>query len=342
MRTLLAFSIAILAALTTFADDAKKTTVPPGMVLVPGGTFSMGGVGDEARRNELPLHTVRVDPFYMDATEVTNAQYRAFVEATGYVTTAEKAPELAEIMKQLPPGTPPPDPEILKPGSLVFEAPTATENLDDVSQWWKWVIGADWKHPRGPESNLDGLDDHPVVHISWDDAVAYANWAKKRLPTEAEWECAARGGIAGKKFCWGDEALDAAKPQANVWEGVFPTKNTAADGFVLTSPVKTFAPNALGLYDMAGNVWEWCLDWYRPDAYALTESEPLLVNPQGPESSYDPEEPYAPKRSIRGGSFLCHASYCLSYRPSARRGETPDSGTSHLGFRCVRPVETSK
>lgn len=312
---------------------------PENMVWIEGGTFEMGGFGPEARPNELPTHTVRVDGYWIDTTEVTNRQFRAFVEATGYKTIAEKPPVLEEIMKQLPPGTPPPPPEVLKPGSLVFVPPNDRVPLDDVTGWWQWIHGADWMHPRGPESNIDGMDNHPVVQVAWEDAVAYCNWAGKRLPTEAEWEFAARGGLKGARYCWGDTPLDDEKPQANVWEGTFPNKNTAADGFAWTAPVKSYAPNAFGLYDTAGNVWEWCADWYRADAYVLTRDEKLLVNPQGPEKSFDPEEPYAPKRSIRGGSFMCHASYCLSYRPSARRGETMDTGTSNLGFRCVMSKE---
>lgn len=310
-------------------------TPPEGMVLIPGGTFEMGGQGEEARPNELPRHQVRVDAFYIDKTEVTNAQFRAFVEATDFRTVAERVPTLEEIMKQLPPGTPPPDPSILQAGSVVFVPPANSVPLDDVTGWWQWVPGASWKHPRGPQSDLAGLDTHPVVHIAWEDAVAYAKWAGKRLPTEAEWEFAARGGLSGKRYAWGDAALDPRKPQANVWEGVFPSRNTAEDGYTWTAPVASFPANGYGLFDTTGNVWEWCSDWYRADAYTAYKAESLVVNPQGPSESLDPDEPYAPKRSIRGGSFMCHASYCLSYRPSARRGETPDTGTSNLGFRCV-------
>ena len=332
-RSLFHFGAILALFVLVFVQNALAS--PPDMVWIPDGTFQMGGVGPEARQNELPVHTVRVDGFWMDTTEVTNRQFRAFVEATGYVTVAEKAPVLEEIMKQLPPGTPPPDPSVLKPGSLVFVPPSDRVPLDDVSGWWQWTYGADWRHPRGPESNLDGLDEHPVVQVAWEDAVAYCNWAGKRLPTEAEWEFAARGGMAGARYGWGDTEFDPAKPLANVWQGVFPHKNTAEDGFAWIAPVKRFAANGYGLYDTAGNVWEWCADWYRADAYALMVDEKLLVNPQGPEASFDPDEPYAPKRTIRGGSFMCHASYCLSYRPSARRGETMDTGTSNLGFRCV-------
>lgn len=329
--------IAVLAmAIAWIAGAAPPNADPPkGMVLIPGGTFEMGGQGDEARQNELPTHPVRVDAFYVDETEVTNAQFRAFVEATGYKTIAERVPTIDEIMKQLPPGTPPPDPSVLQAGAVVFVPPAQAVPLDDVGGWWKWVPGASWQHPRGPGSDLTGLDEYPVVQVAWEDAVAYARWAGKRLPTEAEWEFAARGGLAGKRYGWGDEALSESKPQANVWEGVFPCKNTAADGFAGTAPVRSFAPNGYGLFDTAGNVWEWCSDWYRADAYSQYRGEKLVVNPQGPESSLDPDEPFAPKRTIRGGSFMCHASYCLSYRPSARRGETPDTGTSNVGFRCV-------
>jgi len=327
--------LVLLPAFAAFGEIRPNVDPPKGMVLIPGGSFEMGGQGAEARRNELPTHQVRVDAFYVDLTEVTNAQFRAFVEATGYKTIAERVPTMEEIMKQLPPGTPPPDPAVLQAGATVFVPPAQSVPLDDVTGWWQWTPGANWQHPRGPGSDLKGLDEHPVVQVAWDDALAYARWAGKRLPTEAEWEFAARGGLAAKRYGWGDDTLSAAKPQANVWEGVFPSKNTAEDGFAGTAPVRSFAANGYGLFDTAGNVWEWCADWYRADAYALHEGEKLVVNPQGPETSLDPDEPYAPKRSIRGGSFMCHASYCLSYRPSARRGETPDTGTSNLGFRCV-------
>jgi formylglycine-generating enzyme required for sulfatase activity len=271
----------------------------------------------------------------MDATEVTNAQFREFVEATGHVTTAEKPPNLDDLMKQRPPGTPRPS-EDPKPGSLVFQQTAGPVDTNDFYQWWKWTEGADWRHPLGPGSTLDGLDDHPVVHVSWDDAVAYAKWAGKRLPTEAEWEFAARGGLATKPYVWGDDKPTEDRPLANIWQGQFPYNNTARDGYVRTAPVKSFQPNGYGLYDMSGNVWEWCSDWYDSDLYARRAGKDVIVNPQGPERSYVRARPYSPERSQRGGSFLCHDSYCSRYRPGARHGCTPDTGMSHVGFRCAR------
>ena len=240
---------------------------PPGMVWVGGGEFTMGTDSDLGWPDEKPAHRVRVDGFWMDEHEVTNAQFRAFVEATGYVTTAEKAPRLEEVMAQLPPGSPPPPKENLVPGSLVFTPPAGRVNLDDVSQWWAWTPGANWQHPEGPGSSIEGKDDHPVVHVSWDDAVAYARWASKRLPTEAEWEFAARGGLDGQPYVWGNERPSDTQIHANIWQGEFPHQNTVKDGFARTAPVQSFLPNGYGLYDMAGNVWEWCADWYQRDLY---------------------------------------------------------------------------
>jgi sulfatase modifying factor 1 len=321
----------LLAALSVLAGAvaAQPAPAPAGMVWIPGGEFGMGSDSKLARPDERPVHPVRVDPFWMDATEVTNAQFRRFVEATGYVTTAEKPPRLEDIMAQLPPGTPPPPAETLKPGSLVFAAPAGGE------YWWKWVPGADWRHPEGPGSSIEGKDDHPVVQVSWFDAEAYARWAGKRLPSEAEWEFAARGGLRGKPYVWGDADPYQGKPRANIWQGTFPQRNQAVDSYRGASPVRSFPPNGYGLYDMAGNVWEWVLDWYRPDTYAGRAGAKAAMNPQGPADSYDPEEPYIPKRVQRGGSFLCHVDYCASYRPSARMKASPDTSLVHTGFRCV-------
>jgi formylglycine-generating enzyme required for sulfatase activity len=274
----------------------------------------------------------------MDVTEVTNADFRRFVEATGYVTTAEKPIDWEQLRTQLPPGTPKPPDDQLVPGSLVFTPPDRPVPLDDISNWWKWVPGANWRHPEGKGSSIAGKDAYPVVHVSWDDATAYVRWTGKRLPTEAEWEFASRGKLEGKKYAWGDEFQPGGKYQANTWQGRFPEVNDDDDGFPRLAPVKSYPPNDFGLHDMIGNVWEWCSDWYRPDTYRLDRGRSPVLNPQGPEKSYDPDEPYQPKRVTRGGSFLCSANYCTNYRPSARRGTATDSGMSHLGFRCVRPA----
>jgi formylglycine-generating enzyme required for sulfatase activity len=313
------------------------SAVVEGMVWIPGGEFMMGTDADLGWPDEKPAHRVRVNGFWMDETEVTNAQFRAFVEATGYVTTAEKPPNAEEIQRQMPPGTPPPPRENLVPASLVFvptSGPVPVVGPRVHRQWWKWTPGACWKHPEGPDSDLTGKDDHPVVHVSWDDAVAYAKWAGKRLPTEAEWEFAARGGLDGKTYVWGDERADPSR--ANLWQGRFPYENTALDGYERTAPVKSYPANGYGLYDMAGNVWEWCSDYYHHDLYKQRKGQGVVVDPTGPASSFDPRNPFGPSRVQRGGSFLCNDSYCSRYRPSARHGSSPDSGMSHVGFRCVR------
>lgn len=309
-----------------------------GMVLIPAGKYLMGAVDADsaARPDERPRHLVVVDQFWMDETEVTNAQFRAFVTATGYLTTAERKPVWEEMKKQLPAGTPKPPDEVLVPGSLVFRQPDRPVPLDNPAYWWEWRPGASWRHPEGPGSSLKGREDYPVVHVSWDDAVAYANWAGKRLPTEAEWEWAARGGLGEAIYAWGNESIDLGPPRANTWQGNFPTQNTLRDRFERAAPVRSFQPNGYGLYDISGNVWEWCQDWYRHDYYqSITRSEGV-ANPSGPVSSFDPDEPTVPKRVQRGGSFLCHDSYCASYRVAARMKSSPDTGLLHSGFRCVK------
>ncbi len=320
------------------ATPQPAGTPPAGMVWIPGGEFTMGSVDPLARPDERPIHRVRVDAFWMDATEVTNAQFREFVDATGYKTTAERPVDWEELKKQVPAGTPKPSDEALKPGSLVFSSPDHPVNLADYGQWWKWTNGADWRHPEGPASSIDGKDNYPVVQVSWDDAVAYCTWAGKRLPTEAEWECAARGGLDHKVNVWGNEPIDPTR--CNTWQGHFPDKNTAEDGFPLSAPVKSFAPNGFGLYDVAGNAWEWCSDFYRPDTYArqilAVGQGVVIVNPVGPDKALDPRNPEsAESRVQRGGSFLCNDSYCASYRPSARMACPRDTGLQHVGFRCV-------
>jgi formylglycine-generating enzyme required for sulfatase activity len=337
-RNLVLLGVGLTAFLATYAATKlwkAPPPHPPGMVWVPGGEFTMGTDSDLGWPEEKPAHRVWVDGFWMDQTEVTNAQFRAFVAATGYVTTAENAPSLEEIMAQVPPGTPPPPKEDLVPGSLVFTPPAGRVDLDDYSQWWTWTPGASWRHPEGPGSSIEGRDDHPVVHVSWDDANAYARWAGKRLPTEAEWEFAARGGLDGQPYVWREAKPTDARTFANIWQGEFPHSNTAADGFTRTSPVKSFHPNGYDLYDMAGNVWEWCADWYQRDLYRQRAGGGLVVNPTTTERSADASLPSTPQRVQRGGSFLCNDGYCSRYRPSARHGGAPDTGMSHIGFRCV-------
>lgn len=322
-RALFFAALALIAFVVTYVvvKAVHRESTPEGMVRIPGGEFVMGSDHAGAPNAEKPAHRVRLDPFWMDEHEVTNAEFRKFVEAIGYVTTAEKPPK-----------------EGVEPGSLVFTPTAGPVPLNErTPQWWKWVPGASWQHPEGPASNLDGRDDHPVVQVSWDDAVAYAKWAGKRLPTEAEWEFAARGGLESKKFTWGDNPPAEDAKLANIWQGDFPWRNLKLDGYERTAPAKSYPPNGYGLYDMAGNAWEWCADWYRPDAYTLLPA--LAVNPQGPDVAWDPRQAKSIQRVTRGGSFLCHVSYCESYRPGARRGTDYDTGMSHIGFRCVKSIE---
>jgi formylglycine-generating enzyme required for sulfatase activity len=305
-----------------------------GMVWIEGGEFTRGATDERGRKDELPAHTAKVDGFWMDETEVTNRQFAEFVNATGYVTIAEKKPDWEEIKKQLPPGTPKPPDEVLVAASLTFHSPNQPVSLNNAAQWWEWTPGASWKQPQGPGSSIEGKEDYPVVHVAWDDAVAYANWAGKRLPTEAEWEYAARGGLKEKSFPWGDDPVEKSGFMANIWQGDFPVTDKAEDGFKGIAPIKSFEPNPYGLYDMAGNVWEWTQDWYREDYYSRITDE-VSVNPQGPKDSYDPQEPTVPKKVVKGGSFLCNVSYCEGYRVSAKMKSSADTGLEHTGFRCV-------
>ncbi|MEJ1240091.1 formylglycine-generating enzyme family protein [Chryseolinea sp. T2] len=319
----------------TESTTSVKAASPEGMVWIPGGEFSMGTNDPESYAAERPAHRVKVDGFWMDATEVTNAQFKKFVDETGYITTAEKKPDWEELKKTLPPGTPKPAETMLAAGSLTFSPPSYAVSLDDYSQWWAWTTGTDWKHPGGPGTNINGKDNFPVVHVSFDDAVAYSKWAGKRLPTEAEWEFASRGGRDNQRYSWGDDFKPGGKFMANTFQGTFPSKNEAEDGFAGASPVKSYPPNDYGLYDIIGNCWEWTSDFFDVNYYADLSKSGLAVNPQGPGKTNDPQEPFSIKHVTRGGSFLCASDYCVNFRPSARQGSAYDSGMSHIGFRCV-------
>src|SRR5262245_14871227 len=315
---------------------------PKAMVWVPGGEFLMGSEHKLAQKNERPAHPVKVGGFWMDRSHVTNAEFRKFIEATRYVTTAEKKPDWETLRVQLPPGTPRPPDSALVPGAMVFVGTDRPVNFDDYSQWWRYVPGADWRHPAGPASGIEGKDDHPVVQVSYEDAQAYAKWAGKRLPTEAEWEFAARGGLEQATYAWGNEFAPQGEKMLNFWdanERRFPVVSPQAGGAAGTSPVGTFPANGYGLVDMTGNAWQWVSDWYRADYFEMLAKDKLPADPQGPSDSYDPDDRgvpvQAPKRVTRGGSFLCNVDYCLSYRPSARRGNDPYNPMSHIGFRLV-------
>ena len=327
--------------LSNLGCSQNKNQDPPnqkaeGMVWIPGGTFTIGTNDETSYPQERPAHQVSVDGFWIDETEVTNKQFSEFVKTTGYITIAELKPDWEQLKTQVPPGTPKPPDSLLVAGSLVYTPPAGVVvSLNDYSQWWKWTAGANWQHPEGPDSNIDQRKDHPVVHIAWEDAMAYCQWAKKRLPTEAEWELAARGGEI-TQYIWREELSMNGKYVANTFQGSFPNKELVEDGFSRTAPVKSFPPNAIGLHDMIGNVWEWTSDWYDYNYYQTLSKNETTKNPTGPERPYDPHEPYAQKRVMKGGSFLCASNYCVNYRPTARQGTAFDSGSSNVGFRCVK------
>jgi formylglycine-generating enzyme required for sulfatase activity len=338
-----AFSSASMFVPTIPNNTPAPASAPEGMAWIPGGEFSMGSdAASESlcglpgvTRDALPIHRVYVDGFWMDKTEVTNEQFEEFVKATGYITVAEQKPTKEEF--------PTAPPENLVAGSTVFTPTPQSVKLDDYFQWWSYVPGADWRHPTGPDSDLKGREKYPVVQIAYEDAAAYAKWAGKRLPTEAEWEFGARGGVAGKLYAWGDELKPGGKFQANIYEGKFPLTDgdTGEDGFKGIAPVAQFPPNAYGLYDVAGNVWEWCSDWYRPDTYARFKlAGGVARNPQGPDSPYDPAEPAEKKRVHRGGSFLCTDQYCTRYMVGTRGKGEVRTGSNHVGFRCVKAAST--
>lgn len=322
-------------------DKPKDIITPSGMAWIPGGTIIKGAVPqDEAAiGHEKPAHKVTVDGFFMDITEVTNSQFQKFVNATDYKTVAERAIDWEEMKKQLPAGTSKPHDSIMQPGSLTFnKTKEPVANLYDFSQWWKWTIGANWKNPNGPGTSINGKENEPVVHIAYEDALAYCKWAGRRLPTEAEWEKAAKGNNENTIFTWGDDASQLSK-KVNSWEGQFPTNNTEIDGFESRAPVKSYPPNDFGLYDMAGNVWEWTSDWYNTKYYdEASKSKQLIKNPTGAASAFNERDPYAKEKVMKGGSFLCNASYCASYRVSARMATSLDSSLEHLGFRTVATV----
>jgi len=303
------------------------------MVWIPGGTFRMGS--DKHYPEERPAHRVSVDGFWMDRAPVTNERFARFVEATGYVTFAETVPKAEDYPGALP--------EMLFAGSLVFVKPAGPVDTRDFSNWWQWLRGAQWRHPRGAESTLDGMTDHPVVHVTFVDAEELARWEGKTLPSEAEWEFAARGGLDGADYAWGDEFLPNDHYLANTWQGEFPWQNLAKDGFEFTSPVGSFPANGYGLFDTIGNVWEWTTDWYQPKHPAeVVKACCVPRNPRGPrlQDSFDPCQPdiKIPRKVLKGGSHLCAPNYCRRYRPAARFPEPIDTSTSHLGFRCiVRP-----
>ncbi len=314
---------------------------PAGMAWIPGGEFSLGCAdprslpygGSDPMRDARPVHRVRVSGFWMDIHEVTNDEFGEFVEATGYLTVAEQPPQAEDF-----PGAPP---ENLVAGSIVFTPPREQVPVRDASgtahlRWWAYVPGASWRHPSGPASDLEGRGDEPVVHVAYEDAKAYAAWAGKRLPSEAEWECAARGGLAGATYPWGDEFRPGGTWMANTWQGRFPAEHTAEDGYAGIAPVGRYPANAYGIHDMSGNVWEWCSDWYRPDTYERDAARGIVDDPRGPADSHDPAEPGQIKRVQRGGSFLCSDQYCSRYIVGTRGKGEVSSATNHIGFRCVK------
>lgn len=314
--------------MTKSGEIALKATPFPGMVWVPAGEYRMGS--DHHYPEEAPAHPVEVDGFWMDAAPVTNAQFRRFVEATGHVTFCEIAPNAADY--------PNADPALLVAASVVFVPPPRRVDLRDHYQWWQFIPDANWRHPQGPGTSIEGRDDHPVVHVAYADIEAYARWAGKALPTEAEFEWAARGGIDGE-YAWGDELTPGGKHMANTWQGEFPWQNLAEDGFAGTSPVDAYPANGYGLHDLIGNTWEWTCDWYRPrHPAAAAKACCIPSNPRGAsqDESYDPSQPIRiPRKVMKGGSHLCAPNYCRRYRPAARMAQPVDTSTSHLGFRCV-------
>lgn len=324
-----------LEEINQLSIDSTESSTTEYMSLIIGGAFEMGAEGEAAMPDEYPKHWVDVDTFWMDRTEVTNDDFLKFTNATGYMTTAEREINVEEILAQLPTGYQLPPNFDTSPMSLIFqqlpEGQSASPNT-----WWKPMNNANWRHPQGPQSDAADKPKHPAVHLSWFDASAYCRWKGKRLPTESEWEYAARGKKTNQIYPWGNEPISAKR--ANYWQGKFPYENTGEDGYSSSSPVRSYQANEYGLYDMAGNVWEWCSDWYKHDYYSEKVAKQDTLNPLGPKVSFDPHEPTIPKKVIRGGSFLCNDSYCSGYRVSARMKSSPDSGLEHTGCRCARSV----
>tara|TARA_B110000285_G_C15022905_1_gene562567 strand:+ start:9 stop:1100 length:1092 start_codon:yes stop_codon:yes gene_type:complete len=323
------------------SKEAIAIKIPQGMIWVEGKTFLQGAKDSDkyAMPREKPAHKVTVDGFYIDITEVTNKQFKKFIDATKYITVAERKIDWEEMKTQLPANTSKPHDSILQPGSLIFNKNVnAVVNMNNYQQWWAWKIGANWKHPEGPDSTINGKDNFPVVHIALEDAVAYCKWAHRRLPTEAEWEAAAQGTNSNAIFTWGNNPaiLDS---NANTWQGVFPTRNESKDGFEFISPVKSYPANSIGLYDIAGNVWEITSDLFNVDYYNELDISKPILNPKGASKSYSTSNPYQTEHVMKGGSFLCHDSYCASFRISAKMGVAIDSGSDHVGFRTVATQE---
>jgi formylglycine-generating enzyme len=334
MRFNMKFSLLLVTFIILIVCNHVFAGDPKDIIRIKGGTFFMGSDAGKivmphgGMSNESPVHEVKLDGFWIDKYPVTNENYAKFVKATGYVTYSELTPKAEDWPGALP--------EMLVPASIVFKQPTTKVNMNNLYNWWEYKPGANWKHPEGPQSNIEKRMNHPVVHVTYADAAAYCSWAGKHMLTEAQWEYAARGGLKKKVYTWGDQPDHLKKKLMNFWEGEFPYKNTGSDGHLKTSPVGSYLPNGYGLYDMAGNVWEWVSDWYHPRYYEVSPKE----NPTGvpKEHSLDPHEPGISKRIIKGGSFLCSENYCMGYRPSARMATDPRSSTNHTGFRCAKKL----
>ena len=339
------FSILISAMFFSCANNQKDKSIsfetPDGMVWVEGKSYTKGAKqnDDYAMMREKPSHEVYIDGFFIDITEVTNNQFQKFVNETGYLTIAERQIDWDEMKKSLPPRTPKPHDSILQPGSLIFNDQIKTvENMQNYFQWWRWQKGANWKAPKGPGSSIVNKGSYPVVHIAYEDAKAYCEWANRRLPTEAEWESAAQGNYKKAVFTWGDN-VNLLNSNANTWQGEFPVKNESIDGYEMIAPVKSFPANSIGIFDMVGNVWEITDDLFNVNYYSEISTETELKNLKGASSCYNPSNPYEIQYVMKGGSFLCHDSYCASYRISARMGVSIDSGSDHTGFRTVATPE---